>query len=72
MSLVLLGFSCETATWYRRFMMRPRWHDAVLVVAIVGLLAVGVWSLWWDDVRALMHLGPGSADVSAPIAQGQT
>ncbi len=40
---------------------RPRWHDALIVVAIIGLLAGGVWALWWDDVRAALHLGPGSA-----------
>jgi len=33
-------------------MRRPRWHDVVIVVAIVNLFAVGVWALWWDDVRA--------------------
>jgi len=53
-------------------MVRPRWHDALIVSAIVGLLVVGVWSLWWDDVRSVLRLGPGSADVPAPIAQGQT
>jgi hypothetical protein len=41
-------------------MVRPRWHDALIVSAIVALFAVGVWALWWDDVRVLLHLGPGS------------
>lgn len=40
-------------------MVRPRWHDAVIVTAIVALLAIGVWALWWDDVRGFLHLGPG-------------
>ena len=53
-------------------MVRPRWHDALLIAAIMGLLAAGVWALWWDDVRSILHLGPGSAEVAAPIAQGQT
>lgn len=39
-------------------MRRPRWHDAVLVTAIVLLFALGVWALWWEDVRAVLHLGP--------------
>jgi hypothetical protein len=54
-------------------MVRPRWHDGLLVMAIVGILAIGVWSLWWDDVRSILHLGPtdGSQD-AAPTAQGQT
>ena len=43
-------------------MERPRWHDALIVTAIAALLAVGVWSLWWDDVRAALHLGPAAAD----------
>jgi hypothetical protein len=54
-------------------MMRPRWHDALIVVAIVGLLAVGVRALWWDDVRGLLNLGPsGGSDVPAPVATGRT
>ena len=54
-------------------MVRPRWHDALLVIAIAGILVAGVWSLWWDDVRALLHLGPdGTDDVAAPIARSQT
>ncbi len=39
-------------------MVRPRWHDLVIVAALVGLLFVGVWALWWDDVRAYLHLAP--------------
>jgi hypothetical protein len=57
-------------------MVRPRWHDALLISAIAGLLVIGIWSLWWDDVRAALQLGPGSADapgeLAAPIARGQT
>lgn len=45
-------------------MVRPRWHDALIVSAIVALLAIGVWALWWDDVRDLLHLGPGSGSGS--------
>jgi hypothetical protein len=40
-------------------MTRPRWHDVLIVVAIVGVGLVGVWALWWDDVRRLWD-GPGS------------
>lgn len=53
-------------------MARPRWHDVVLIAAILGLLATGVWSLWWDEVRSVLHLEPGSEDAAAPLAQGQT
>ena len=57
-------------------MTRPRWHDVLIIVAIAGLVVVGVWALWWDDVRSLLHLGPGSGSGSgsgvAPIAAGHT
>jgi hypothetical protein len=53
-------------------MVRPRWHDAVIVSAIIVLLAAGVWSLWWDDVRSVLQLDTGSADAAAPLAHGQT
>jgi hypothetical protein len=43
-------------------MTRPRWHDVAIVAAITGVLAVGVWALWWDDVRG--WLGLGHHDVS--------
>jgi hypothetical protein len=32
-------------------MRRPRWPDAILVLGTVGLLALGVWALWGDDLR---------------------
>ncbi|HET9622201.1 MAG TPA: hypothetical protein VFP84_12595 [Kofleriaceae bacterium] len=53
-------------------MVRPRWHDALIVSAIVGLLAVGVWSLWGDDVRSALHLAPSEAAPASvtPIAAG--
>jgi hypothetical protein len=46
----------------------------MIVVAIVGLLAVGVWALWWDDVRAALNLGPGDGSSVDPVptASGQT
>ena len=53
-------------------MVRPRWHDALLVSAIAGLLVAGVWALWWDDVRSLLHLSPPATDAPSPVAQGQT
>jgi hypothetical protein len=40
-------------------MVRPRWHDALIVAAIAGLLIVGIWALWWEDVRSLWNDGPG-------------
>ncbi|HEX4351784.1 MAG TPA: hypothetical protein VHZ95_02700 [Polyangiales bacterium] len=51
-------------------MRRPRWHDVVIVSALIALVASGVWALWWDDVRGLLHLAPsaGSASPAAPAA----
>lgn len=57
-------------------MVRPRWHDAAIVLGIVALLAVGVWALWWDDVRGLLNLGPDRDDApardTAPVTPNQT
>jgi hypothetical protein len=53
-------------------MVRPRWHDALIVAAIIALLAVGVWALWWEDVRSFLELGPGSADGPVPVPTGRT
>lgn len=33
--------------------MRPRWHDRVIVLAIVALAGAGTWTLWGDDLRRL-------------------
>jgi hypothetical protein len=55
-------------------MQRPRWHDAVIVAAIVALLVVGVWALWVDDLRAWLHPSPADRGPLAPVpsAAGQT
>jgi len=55
-------------------MVRPRWHDARIVVAITALFLVGVWVLWWDDVRGYLDPPSGSPSESGPppIASGQT
>jgi hypothetical protein len=47
-------------------MVRPRWHDAVIVAAILGLLAAGIWALWWDDVRHWLHPGPAQGSAVEP------
>ncbi len=51
-------------------MSRPRWHDALIVSALAALLAVGVWALWWDDVRAALHMGPDSGSARDPVPPG--
>lgn len=48
-------------------MVRPRWHDVIIVGALVALVAVGVWALWWDDVRVFLHLGPAKSGSGAPV-----
>jgi hypothetical protein len=47
-------------------MVRPRWHDALIVAAILGLLAAGIWALWWDDVRHWLHPGPAEGSAVQP------
>jgi len=53
-------------------MVRPRWHDAAIVLGIVTLLVVGVWALWWDDVRGYLNLGPDKPDEGAQTTPNQT
>jgi hypothetical protein len=55
-------------------MVRPRWHDALIIVGIVGVLLVGVWALWWADVRVALGWDEGSGAVQdpAPVSSGQT
>jgi hypothetical protein len=50
-------------------MVRPRWHDALIISAIVAFLAVGVVVLWWGDVKNLLgiHSETGSAEGPTPI-----
>lgn len=55
-------------------MVRPRWHDAVIVAGIVALLVLGVWALWWDDVRGYFGAEPDEEAPSgvSPTPKGQT
>jgi len=56
-------------------MVRPRWHDAVIISAIAALFVVGLCALWWEDVRDLLHFGPGSGSAPtepAPPPNNQT
>jgi hypothetical protein len=49
-------------------MVRPRWHDALIVPALVVILLVGIRVLWWDDVRSALGWGTsaGSAEPDHP------
>ena len=55
-------------------MRRPRWHDLLIVSALLGVLMVGIWALWWEDLRSLWHLGPGegSSVEQVPMTNTQT
>jgi hypothetical protein len=49
-------------------MRRPRWHDVLIVSALIALAAAGVWAIWWDDVRAALHLGPAKGSAGEPTS----
>jgi len=55
-------------------MQRPRWHDVLIVAAILALLVVGVWALWGGDLRAWRSPSPGDRRPldPAPPSAGQT
>lgn len=48
-------------------MQRPRWHDVLIALAILGIAGSGVWAFWGDEVwRAL----GGKAPDEAPVRKG--
>jgi hypothetical protein len=47
-------------------MVRPRWHDAMIAVAIAGVVVIGVWALWWEDVLGVLGIGGGGSGESLP------
>jgi len=51
----------STGACYDRFnMVRRRWPDVVIVVAIMALIGGGVWALWGDEIRGKHE--PGSVE----------
>lgn len=55
-------------------MRRPRWHDLLITLAFLGVAAVGVWALWWDDLRVALDLAPDKPAPTDPVpaTSGQT
>jgi hypothetical protein len=53
-------------------MVRRRWPDAVIVLAIVAIAATGVYALWGDALRAWWRPGDGAPVEQAPPAAGTT
>lgn len=51
---------------YALFMVRPRWHDAVIVLALVALAAVGVAAIWGDSIAEFFGSEPDEAPVEEP------
>ncbi|MEZ4359702.1 MAG: hypothetical protein R3B48_05935 [Kofleriaceae bacterium] len=50
-------------------MRRPRWHDALITLAILGVALAGVWALWGPEVtRALGVRGDETAPPVAPVS----
>ena len=47
-------------------MVRPRWHDVLIIAAIVGICVVGAWALWWEDVLGFFGMGGGSGSGEGP------
>lgn len=48
-------------------MRRPRWHDVLLVLALVMIAAGGVWAFWDKEVRRALGLEPQPVE-KAPAA----
>jgi hypothetical protein len=50
---------------YRCGMVRRRWPDMIIVLAILGLAAAGVWAIWGDEIRG-SRPAPTVEHVSGP------
>lgn len=62
-----------------RAVRRPRWHDVAIAAAIAALLGLGVWALWWDEVRGALGIPADTGEdpdqrppIAAPVAGGRT
>lgn len=51
-------------------MRGPRWHDAILVLGVLGLLAFGVYALWGDDLRDWLWPSSPAAHEAPVTASG--
>jgi hypothetical protein len=49
-------------------MRRPRWHDALIALGILGIAGSGVWAFWGDDVARALGFAPAPAVEKAPPA----
>ena len=53
-------------------MVRPRWHDALIIIATVVVLSFGAAALWWGDMWGYLGSdGSGSEQAPAPVAPGK-
>lgn len=51
--------------------MAPRrWPDLVIVVAVLGLAALGAWALWGEDLGLRAKRAPGQAPAPTGTAPG--
>lgn len=49
-------------------MVRRRWPDVVIVIAILGIGVGGVWALWGDHLRAKSKpAAPTTSEPSTPM-----
>jgi hypothetical protein len=51
---------------YALFMVRPRWHDAVIVLALLALTAVGIAAIWGDSIAELFGSEPAAEQSTEP------
>ncbi|MBK7538588.1 MAG: hypothetical protein IPI49_25105 [Myxococcales bacterium] len=42
-------------------MHRPRWHDVLIVLAILGVGLAGVWALWGKELERALWPPPATS-----------
>jgi hypothetical protein len=46
--------------------VRPRWQEFVIVASILGILATGVMTIWWDDIHGMFSSNKEDEQVKKP------
>ncbi len=47
-------------------MRRPRWHDVLIALGLLGIAGSGVWAFWGDDVARALGVPREAPVVKAP------
>lgn len=53
-------------------MKRPRWHDVLIALALIGVAGSGVWAFWGDEVARAFGVKTDRDEAPAPKSSPST